>query len=530
MFDMVVCVHLPRFELTVAAGGAEALAGHALAIAPAPGGEARVGEVSGAAEAQGVTRGMALGEALARCPRLRLVAGDPLGVAQEWGRAAGRWRGSARRWSCRGRPRLLRGGRAARAARGRRGGDRRRASRAGTPRPRGRRPDALLRARRGAGGALAPRPDRRSLIAQGALPAVQGGAAVRRGSALHGSAQSGHYAQPDHREARRYLANRPVELLGFRAETAALVEPLTRLGIARSGSWRRWAATRSPTASARPACSRGAWPAARTTRCARAASRSAWRSRWSWGRPAPGRRWSACWACSSTACWRAPSGAGGRCARCALRAAGRGRHAGASGWSSARRSRTRGGCAWRSRLRLALLPAPAADAAPGGRALRPAGGRAGSAVRGGSRPSRAPDGTAGACARPWLRCARLAGPEAALRAVCVDPDSRVPERRVVLTPFPEMSEHAPSRGGPVTPTCRGPRACGWVAGRRAADGRRPADRVGARVLAGRGPLVDAQPLRRRYWELVSARGRNLVVFHDLCSGGWFRAGCVEVVA
>jgi hypothetical protein len=29
------------------------------------------------------------------------------------------------------------------------------------------------------------------------------------------------------------------------------------------------------------------------------------------------------------------------------------------------------------------------------------------------------------------------------------------------------------------------------------------------------------PLRRRYWELVSARGRNLVVFHDLCAGGWF---------
>lgn len=30
-----------------------------------------------------------------------------------------------------------------------------------------------------------------------------------------------------------------------------------------------------------------------------------------------------------------------------------------------------------------------------------------------------------------------------------------------------------------------------------------------------------RPLRRRYWEVVSARGRNLVVFHDLCSGGWF---------
>ncbi len=33
-----------------------------------------------------------------------------------------------------------------------------------------------------------------------------------------------------------------------------------------------------------------------------------------------------------------------------------------------------------------------------------------------------------------------------------------------------------------------------------------------------------QPLRRRYWELVSARGRNLVVFHDLCAGGWFTQG------
>jgi hypothetical protein len=30
-----------------------------------------------------------------------------------------------------------------------------------------------------------------------------------------------------------------------------------------------------------------------------------------------------------------------------------------------------------------------------------------------------------------------------------------------------------------------------------------------------------QPLRRRYWELVSVRGRNLIVFHDLCAGGWF---------
>ena len=31
----------------------------------------------------------------------------------------------------------------------------------------------------------------------------------------------------------------------------------------------------------------------------------------------------------------------------------------------------------------------------------------------------------------------------------------------------------------------------------------------------------AEPLRRRYWELVGRRGRNVVVFRDLVSGGWF---------
>ncbi len=31
----------------------------------------------------------------------------------------------------------------------------------------------------------------------------------------------------------------------------------------------------------------------------------------------------------------------------------------------------------------------------------------------------------------------------------------------------------------------------------------------------------AAPLRRRYWELVGERGRNVVVFRDLCTGRWF---------
>jgi hypothetical protein len=31
----------------------------------------------------------------------------------------------------------------------------------------------------------------------------------------------------------------------------------------------------------------------------------------------------------------------------------------------------------------------------------------------------------------------------------------------------------------------------------------------------------ARPLRRRYWEVVDVRGRNLVVFHDLQVDDWF---------
>lgn len=30
-----------------------------------------------------------------------------------------------------------------------------------------------------------------------------------------------------------------------------------------------------------------------------------------------------------------------------------------------------------------------------------------------------------------------------------------------------------------------------------------------------------RPLRRRYWELVTTGGRNVVVFHDLEGGRWF---------
>src|ERR1700681_4814499 len=87
---MVVCVYLTRFELVVAAGGPDALAGRALALAPllcsarSPGGGARVGECCGAAEACGLASGMVLGGALARCPDLVLLSADPVRVAESW--------------------------------------------------------------------------------------------------------------------------------------------------------------------------------------------------------------------------------------------------------------------------------------------------------------------------------------------------------------------------------------------------------------------------------------------------------------
>jgi protein ImuB len=86
---MVVCILLPRFELAVAAGGREALAAGPLALAPEIGREQLVGETSAAAEAHGVRAGLRLGEALARCPTLRLVAPDPAGVSDMWERVVG---------------------------------------------------------------------------------------------------------------------------------------------------------------------------------------------------------------------------------------------------------------------------------------------------------------------------------------------------------------------------------------------------------------------------------------------------------
>ena len=87
---MVVCVLFSRFELVAALEGRRELMGEPVALAPEPGRRQMVGEVSPAAEAFGVVAGMRVGEAMSRCPELRLVPPDPDGVRTLWRRALDR--------------------------------------------------------------------------------------------------------------------------------------------------------------------------------------------------------------------------------------------------------------------------------------------------------------------------------------------------------------------------------------------------------------------------------------------------------
>ena len=82
--QMVICVLYPRFELLAALGDRAALLSEPVALAPEAGSEQKVGEVSAPAEAFGVVPGMRLGEAMSRCPALRLVPPDPEGVRSLW--------------------------------------------------------------------------------------------------------------------------------------------------------------------------------------------------------------------------------------------------------------------------------------------------------------------------------------------------------------------------------------------------------------------------------------------------------------
>jgi protein ImuB len=169
-------------------------------VAPPPGAEQRVGEVSGAAEARGVSRGMALGEALARCPDLLLVPGNPVMVERAW--------------------------------------------------------LGVVEALESIGAAVEPAAPGLAYFHAGPLRGLHGSpretvAATRRALAqARGPARIGvgptrfcslaaalaaRSRRPlmleDLPAARRWLASQPVDLLALRAETAELVQPLTRLGV-----------------------------------------------------------------------------------------------------------------------------------------------------------------------------------------------------------------------------------------------------------------------------------------------------------
>jgi protein ImuB len=218
---MIVCILLPRFELAVAAGGREALAAGPLALAPELGREQLIGEASAAAEAYGVHAGLRLGEALARCPTLRLVAPDPAGVADAWERIVGALEGigaaveserpGAAWFDARGLRRLH-------------GGD----------------VEGVIAAARRALGAparLGAAPSRFAAYAA-ASRARPRRAEVAPVSGRPRASARGHGSRTHGFEAGRlaaYLAPLPVSLLGARPEVAALPEALERFGITTLG-------------------------------------------------------------------------------------------------------------------------------------------------------------------------------------------------------------------------------------------------------------------------------------------------------
>jgi protein ImuB len=221
---MVVCVLYPRFELLAALGDRGALLSEPAALAPEAGGVQVVGEVSAPAEAFGVVRGMRLGEAMSRCPALRLVPPDPEGVRSLWNEVLDRLEGiGAEVESDRAGAAYFEVGGLQRIH----GGDL-----AGV----------LAAARRalGAGARFGAAPSRFSAHA----------AALKARPRRRGRASGGHSASPggvstslggvstppgavvvDGTAVRRFLAPLPVSLLRIRLELQALPEVLEQLGI-----------------------------------------------------------------------------------------------------------------------------------------------------------------------------------------------------------------------------------------------------------------------------------------------------------
>ena len=218
---MIVCVLYPRFELLAALGDRGALLSEPVALAPEAGREQKVGEVSAPAEAFGVVPGMRLGEAMSRCPALRLVPPDPEGVRSLWNAVLDRLEGiGAAVESDRAGAAYF----AAAGLQGIHGGDL---------------VGVLAAARRmlGAGARFGAAPSRFAAHAA-ALQARPRWRRSRRASGRHASAgRLGGPASPpgavlvDDAVVRDFLAPLPVSLLRTRLELQALPEVLEQLGI-----------------------------------------------------------------------------------------------------------------------------------------------------------------------------------------------------------------------------------------------------------------------------------------------------------
>ena len=408
---MVVCVYLPRFELAVAAGGREgiveqALAGRALALAPQVGAEQRVGEVSGAAEACGVSAGMVLGEALARCPHLVLVPPDPVRAAESWestlqalesiGAAVEPARPGLAYFETDG-------------LRGIHGTD-----------------IATI--------AAAQRACRSTTGGGGRLPRMGGGPTRFCALAAALAVRSRRPFTLERKEARRWLAGRPVGLLAFRWETTPLLEPLNRLGVRTLGELAKLGrGALSDRFGAPGALAHGlACGEDSPLRARRLQERLE----------------------ESMEVGDASSGAalkrvlGVLVNRLLARSERRGRTLRAVILSA----RLLAGGGWRERvvfrqalsdperirlalsLRLLLLPAPADALALSVESYGPPANEQG-ALLDDERAHRA--ARAERLREAVLQMRAVAGQDAALRAVCVDPDSRVPERRVMFAPLTE---------------------------------------------------------------------------------------------
>jgi protein ImuB len=391
----VVCVHLPRFALATAAGDRTTLLRAPAALAPEPGREQRIGEVSLAAEAFGVRAGMRLGEALARCPQLALIPPDPMGVADAWERVIGRLESVGA------------------------GVESERAGLAcfdagGLRRLHGGTLDATFEAIRRALG----RPARL-------------GAGPSRFVAL-AAAHRARTRRPEivGADAATWLAGEPVALLGLRPVTAQLPEPLERFGLVTLGAVARL--SRGHLADRFGPAGLAAYELVR-------------------GRDEAPLRPRVAGETLEESLELPEAGSGAQLERALQllvdRVLARRERRGRTLRAVAVAARLVEGGTWRERVvfrealadplrmrlavwrRLTLLPAPAETLRLSVERFGPPGGD--------QRPLLADSAEARAGRlREAVRQARAAaGPEAALRVLAVDPDSRIPERRAVLTPF-----------------------------------------------------------------------------------------------